>query len=209
MCDLFVHLDSSLTSPSISSMTIGGGGVVSTASVGSNPFAVGGIYPAAVPVQASPQYMLVQTGSGPCYVPVTNVPFGPAVMSPPPAFSTPAAAQFQLPNPQQQASFAFHGQMHPANPFLVIVFLMLCLPYFHTWYGLSADLGCRSETCCTRLAENTGCKKIAKNSPSGHHRTNLSAYICYNQGMYRQSEKNMLNSNMFPTCPCSMVNLAH
>jgi len=149
-------------------MTIGGGGVVSTASVGSNPFAVGGIYPAAVPVQASPQYMLVQTGSGPCYVPVTNVPFGPAVMSPPPAFSTPAAAQFQLPNPQQQASFAFHGQMHPANPFLVIVFLMLCLPYFHTWYGLSANLGCRSEMCFTRLGENAGRKKSPK---SPHLRT--------------------------------------
>jgi len=28
-----------------------------------------------------------------------------------------------------------------------------CLPYFHTWFGLSANLGCRSET-CTRLAEN-------------------------------------------------------
>jgi len=28
--------------------------------------------------------------------------------------------------------------------------------------------------CCTRLAENTGRKKIAKNSPSGHRRTTLS-----------------------------------
>ena len=44
-----------------------------------------------------------------------------------------------------------------------------CLPYFHTWCGLSANLGCRSETCCTRPAENTGCKKIDKNSPSAHH----------------------------------------
>jgi len=50
---------------------------------------------------------------------------------------------------------------------------ILCLPYFHTWCGLSANLGCRSETCCTRLAENTGRKK----SPSGHHRTTLSGYI--------------------------------
>jgi len=31
--------------------------------------------------------------------------------------------------------------------------------------------------CCTRLAENTGRKKIAKNSPSGHHRTTYSGYI--------------------------------
>ena len=33
-----------------------------------------------------------------------------------------------------------------------------CLPYFHTWCGLSANLGCRSETCYRRLAENTGRK---------------------------------------------------
>jgi len=30
-----------------------------------------------------------------------------------------------------------------------------CLPYFHTWCALSANLRCRSETCCTRRAENT------------------------------------------------------
>jgi len=48
-----------------------------------------------------------------------------------------------------------------------------CLPYFNTWCGLSANLGCRSETCCTRLAGNTRRKK----SPSGHHRTTLSGYI--------------------------------
>jgi len=48
-----------------------------------------------------------------------------------------------------------------------------CLPYFHTWCGLSANLGCRSETCCTRLAENTGCKNL----PSTHHRTTLSDCI--------------------------------
>jgi len=30
-----------------------------------------------------------------------------------------------------------------------------------------------SETCCKRIAENTGRKK----SPSGHHRTTLSGYI--------------------------------
>ena len=54
------------------------------------------------------------------------------------------------------------------------------LPYFHTWCGdcgLSANLGCGSETCCMRLADNTGCKKIVKNSPSGHNRTTLSGYI--------------------------------
>jgi len=37
------------------------------------------------------------------------------------------------------------------------------LPYCYTWCGLSANLGCRSKTCCTRLAENTGRKKSPKN----------------------------------------------
>ena len=40
-----------------------------------------------------------------------------------------------------------------------------CLPYFHTWRGLSANLECRSETCCARLADNTGRKK----SPKSRH----------------------------------------
>jgi len=31
--------------------------------------------------------------------------------------------------------------------------------------------------CCARLAANAGPKKIAKKSPSGHHRTTLSGYI--------------------------------
>jgi len=37
-----------------------------------------------------------------------------------------------------------------------------CLSYFHTWCGLSANLGGRSETCCMRLAENTGRKNRQK-----------------------------------------------
>ena len=40
---------------------------------------------------------------------------------------------------------------------------MYCLPYFHTWCGLSANWRCRSETCCTRLAGNAERKKVAKN----------------------------------------------
>ena len=37
-----------------------------------------------------------------------------------------------------------------------------CLPYFHTWCGLSANFRCLSETCCTRLAENARRKKSPK-----------------------------------------------
>ena len=40
-----------------------------------------------------------------------------------------------------------------------------CLPYFQTRHGPSANLGCRSKTCCKRLAGNAGCKK----SPKIHH----------------------------------------
>ena len=54
--------------------------------------------------------------------------------------------------------------------FLLLCFLVysqrwqiVCLSYFHTWYGLSAKLECRSEMYCTRLAENTAHKKYAKN----------------------------------------------
>ena len=38
-------------------------------------------------------------------------------------------------------------------------------PYFHTWCGLSANLECRSEMYCTRLAEIQDAK-IAISAPS-------------------------------------------
>jgi len=63
------------------------------------------------------------------------------------------------------------------------------------------NLGCRSETCCVRLAENTGRKK----SPSDNHHTNLSSYILAIKA-YRQSEKNLLTSNTSFICPHNMVN---
>jgi len=102
-------------SPTISSTTVSSA-TVSGAASGSNPFAVGGVYPTVLPMQAPPQYVLVQTGSGPCYVPVTYAAFGTTVMS----SQSPPATQFQLLNSQQQAPFAVHGQMYSANPFLVI-----------------------------------------------------------------------------------------
>jgi len=56
--------------------------------------------------------------------------------------------------------------------------------------------------CCKRLAENAGRKK----SPSGHHRRTLSDHIFGNQDTYRQSEKNLLSSNIFSICLHNMVN---
>ena len=38
---------------------------------------------------------------------------------------------------------------------------------FYTWCGLSANLECRSEMCCMRLAGNTGRKNDAKNRHLG------------------------------------------
>ena len=46
-----------------------------------------------------------------------------------------------------------------------------------TWCGLNANLRCRSETCCTRLAGNAWTQKIRQKSPSWHHRSTLSGYI--------------------------------
>ena len=48
-----------------------------------------------------------------------------------------------------------------------------CLPYFHTWCGLSANLECMSEMYVARWKCRT--QKIPKNSPSG--RTTLLSYI--------------------------------
>ena len=50
--------------------------------------------------------------------------------------------------------------------------------------------------CCTRLGGNAGPKKIAKNSPSGHHRTTLSGYIFATKVL--DNRKNLLNSNISP-----------
>jgi len=62
-----------------------------------------------------------------------------------------------------------------------------------------------SEVCCTRLAENTGCKK----SPSAHHCTTLLCYIFATMARIDNRKKNLLNtnSNNSPTCPYNMVNV--
>jgi len=53
-----------------------------------------------------------------------------------------------------------------------------------------------SEMWCTRLAENTGRKKIAKKSPSQHHRTTLSGYIFATKAHIDNQKKNLLSSNI-------------
>jgi len=80
-----------------------------------------------------------------------------------------------------------------------------CLPCFHTWCSLSANLECRSEMCRIRLTKYTGRKKIAKKSPSVHHRTNLSGCIFATKVCIDNRGKNSLSSNTFSTCPHNMA----
>ena len=79
-----------------------------------------------------------------------------------------------------------------------------CLPYFHTWCGLSANLGCRSETCCTRLAENTGCKK----SPKIRHLRTITHCRAVSSQLRHVSTigKKLVKQQYLPTSPHNMVN---
>jgi len=80
-----------------------------------------------------------------------------------------------------------------------------CLPYFRAWCGLSANLECMSETCCTRLAENTERKNDAKNRHPGTI-PQLCPAISSQLRHVSTIGKNLLNSNMSSTCSHNMVN---
>jgi len=75
-----------------------------------------------------------------------------------------------------------------------------CQAYFHTWCGLSANLECMSEMCCTHLAENTGHKNYAKN----RHQCTIAQICC--KACIDNRNKNLLNINISSTCPHSMMN---
>ena len=51
--------------------------------------------------------------------------------------------------------------------------------------------------CCTRLAENTRCKKSQKKSPSVHHRATLSGYISATKACIN-NRKNLLKQQYLP-----------
>jgi len=81
-----------------------------------------------------------------------------------------------------------------------------CPPYFHTWGGRSANLGSRSETCCTWLAEITGRQKL----PKIRHLSTIAQLCLTISSQLRHAstvKKNLLNSNISPTCPHNMVNV--
>jgi len=59
-----------------------------------------------------------------------------------------------------------------------------CLPYFHTWCGLSANLECSAACGSLKIHD----AKITKKSPSAHHRTTLLGYI-FATKIYIDSQK--------------------
>ena len=61
------------------------------------------------------------------------------------------------------------------------------------------NLGCRSETCCTWLAENTG-RKVTKN------RQLCRAISLQLRHISTVGKENLLSRNTSPTCPDNMVN---
>ena len=71
---------------------------------------------------------------------------------------------------------------------------------------LSANLGCRSETCCMRLTGNTGRKDDLKNCYLG-----TIAQLCWAVPAQQRHistiwKKHLLSSNTSSTCPRNMVN---
>jgi len=76
---------------------------------------------------------------------------------------------------------------------------------FYTSCGLSANLECMFEMCCTRLARNTGRENDAKNR---HLRTiaQFCRAVSSQPSHILTIEKKLLNSNISSTCPHNMAN---
>jgi len=91
-------------------------------------------------------------------------------------------------------------------PRLLLAAQVGCLPYFDTWCGPRANLECRSERCCTRLAANAGPKKVAKNRHLGTIPQLCRAISSQRRHASTIGKKNLLSSNISSTCPHNKVN---
>jgi len=76
----------------------------------------------------------------------------------------------------------------------------------HMVWRYSANLECRSEMCCTWLAENTGRKNDAKNRHLGNIPQLCRAISSQLRHVSIIGNKNLLSSNSSSTCPYNMVN---
>ena len=111
-----------------------------------------------------------------------------------------------------------YGELRPTSSFFFFLLLLLffsspnlsgrrldvCHTY-HTWCGLSANSGCMSEMCGTRLAANTGRKKVAKNRHPGTI-AQLCRAISSQLRHVSTIGKNLLSSNTSSRCAYNMVN---
>ena len=77
----------------------------------------------------------------------------------------------------------------------------------HTWRGLSANLRCRSETCCSGLAANTGCKKSSKNRHLGTI-PQLCRAVSSQLRHISIIGKKWLTTNISPTCSHNVVDVS-
>jgi len=76
------------------------------------------------------------------------------------------------------------------------------LDVYHTsWCGLSANLECMSEMCCTRLAEKYRKQKWRNKSTSGQHRTSLSACIFATKARINNRKKLVKQKYLFHESP--------
>jgi len=82
--------------------------------------------------------------------------------------------------------------------------LDVCHTSTHGVPGLSANLRRRSETCCMRLAKNTGRKKVAKIAIWAPSPNFVGLYL--RKRRVSTIGKNLLSSNMSCTCPHNVVN---
>ena len=75
----------------------------------------------------------------------------------------------------------------------------------HVWCGLSANVECRSEMCCTWLAESTG----RKNDAINRHLNTIPQFCRTISSQLRHVStigKKLLSSDISSTCPYNMVN---
>jgi len=76
-----------------------------------------------------------------------------------------------------------------------------------TWCGLSVNLGCRSETCCTWLAGNARPKKSPKSRDLGTIAQICRAISSQLRHVSTIGKKYLLHSNVSPRCRHNMVNI--
>jgi len=80
-----------------------------------------------------------------------------------------------------------------------------CLPYFHTWCGLSANLEMHVWNVLHVARWKYRTRKLRKQSPSVHHRTIMSGYIFATEACI-DNRKKIVKQQYLPRCSHDVVN---